>query len=489
MAFLDQRRQVNLKHTQLGLSRRSHSGVLQSSAGRTLDQSLAGNHSAHQFAQSCPLRLPNPSTCPFGGMCHKCPAPKVQTKLKIGQADDEFEREADRVAEQVIRMPAPIRQVGASGVGHLSDRPIQRACVTCEEELRRQPLDGEGEEILQTGDNVGKTPQVPTNAANKIKALQGKGRPLHASARDYFEPRFGYDLSRVRVHTDSKAAEAADSVHAIAFALGNDVVFGAGQYSPGTSAGRRLIAHELTHVVQQDNDPVAIVMGNYASDIIPPRRGDHHERSQFHARPLAAKKILGISRVSHKLLSRISIRDCDAAATPPQDPQEVQAAHDRALDMLNQATRLSNAPGPPSDVTTAVHDYFGLTLPPNTSLERLHWDRVLSNLNRMTPPYNQTYQCGPQSGRRCGSGDTAWTVFRIHLCHPWWTNFTDVNKRAAILIHEWVHASGIMWSRRRDIYCWQPEYSALTSGQRIDLPDAYMQYIYKLYTGNNFCWT
>jgi hypothetical protein len=153
-----------------------------------------------------------------------------------------------------MRMHVPLMQESTLGFVRPSDRQIQRACVVCDEELLRQPLDKEEEEIPQTEENAGYTPQVIPNAANKIDALQGKGQPLSNSIRAYFEPRFGYDLSHVRVHTGFKAAEAADSVNAKAFTQGKDVVFGAGQYSPVTSAGRRLIAHELTHVVQQSQD-------------------------------------------------------------------------------------------------------------------------------------------------------------------------------------------------------------------------------------------
>lgn len=83
-------------------------------------------------------------------------------------------------------------------------------------------------------------------------ALRSSGQPLDAATRSFFEPRFGYDFSRVRLHTDSRAAESAQAVNALAYTVGNDVVFGGGHYSPGSSAGNRLLAHELTHVVQQN---------------------------------------------------------------------------------------------------------------------------------------------------------------------------------------------------------------------------------------------
>ncbi|MET0647360.1 MAG: DUF4157 domain-containing protein [Pyrinomonadaceae bacterium] len=83
------------------------------------------------------------------------------------------------------------------------------------------------------------------------EVLSSPGEPLDAAARVFMEPRFGHDFSRVRVHADAKAAESARSVRALAYTVGNDVVFGAGQYAPGASAGRHLLAHELAHVVQQ----------------------------------------------------------------------------------------------------------------------------------------------------------------------------------------------------------------------------------------------
>jgi hypothetical protein len=81
--------------------------------------------------------------------------------------------------------------------------------------------------------------------------LQTPGRPLDDAARAYMEPRFGHDFSKVRIHADGRAAESARSVNALAYTVGDRIVFGAGQYSPSTAAGRGLIAHELTHVVQQ----------------------------------------------------------------------------------------------------------------------------------------------------------------------------------------------------------------------------------------------
>ena len=83
------------------------------------------------------------------------------------------------------------------------------------------------------------------------EVLRSPGQPLDVATRAFFEPRFGHDFSAVRIHTDAKAAESAQAVNALAYTVGQDVVFGAGQHAPEANVGRRLMAHELTHVVQQ----------------------------------------------------------------------------------------------------------------------------------------------------------------------------------------------------------------------------------------------
>lgn len=89
--------------------------------------------------------------------------------------------------------------------------------------------------------------------------LRSPGQPLDTATRAFFEPRFSHDFSQVRVHTDARAAESAREVNAFAYTVGSNVVFGAGQYAPGTTAGKRLLAHELTHVAQQALAPASTV--------------------------------------------------------------------------------------------------------------------------------------------------------------------------------------------------------------------------------------
>ncbi|MBU3967812.1 MAG: DUF4157 domain-containing protein [Euryarchaeota archaeon] len=169
----------------------------------------------------------------------------LQAKLKIGAPDDFYEQEADRVADAVLRMPQP--QV--SEVVH-SDRTrgIQRQCPRCTKKNAKE------EEVIQTKVAAGHTPKVTLDVDNSIRGIRGGGQSLPESVRSFFEPRFGHDFSRVRVHNDVKSSESAQMLNAKAYTLGSDIVFGAGQYAPDTAEGKRLVGHELAHVIQQDRD-------------------------------------------------------------------------------------------------------------------------------------------------------------------------------------------------------------------------------------------
>lgn len=109
----------------------------------------------------------------------------------------------------------------------------------------------EEEKTVQTKVAPGYAFKVSSSAESGIESLRGGGRPLSPSLRAFYEPRFGHDFSRVRVHHDAQAAASARAINAHAYTIGRDIVFGPAQYAPGTSSGQRLLAHELTHVVQQ----------------------------------------------------------------------------------------------------------------------------------------------------------------------------------------------------------------------------------------------
>ena len=205
----------------------------------------------------------------------------LQAKLKIGQPGDKYEQEANRVADAVMRVPGPgvQRQVEPEEEEEetLQSKPltsqitpmvqVQRQEEPEEEEemLQAKPLADqitplvqkqvepeEEEEELQAKTTSSRIPEVNPNLESNIQSLKGGGQPLLENDRAFFEPRFGRDFSQVRMHTDTRAAESAQAVNARAFTVGKNVVFGAGHYAPGTSEGRRLMAHELIHVIQQD---------------------------------------------------------------------------------------------------------------------------------------------------------------------------------------------------------------------------------------------
>jgi hypothetical protein len=137
--------------------------------------------------------------------------------------------------------------------------------------MQRQENLGEekDEELTQAKIAGDVTPEVTPAISSNIQSLQGGGRPLSWSERSFFEPRFGTDFSNVRVHNDTRAASVASSVNARAFTLGHNVVFGTGEYCPDASSGRKLLAHELTHVVQQSGGSTLISTDKNSENSIP----------------------------------------------------------------------------------------------------------------------------------------------------------------------------------------------------------------------------
>ncbi|WAL60099.1 eCIS core domain-containing protein [Thermocoleostomius sinensis] len=166
----------------------------------------------------------------------------IQTKLTIGKPGDRYEQEADRTAARIMRMPDP-QASEAIAPPQSAEPQIQRMCSKCEEE-QEQPAVQRKEGDRSTSD--------PTTALeSRLSNQSGKGQPLPDRVRSFMEPRFGNDFSGVRVHTDSSAVQMNKELGAQAFTHGNDIYFNAGKYNPRSSGGQELLAHELTHTVQQ----------------------------------------------------------------------------------------------------------------------------------------------------------------------------------------------------------------------------------------------
>jgi hypothetical protein len=174
-------------------------------------------------------------SCACGGDCPRCqrtsepptPPPQathsLQADLAVGATDDPLEREADSVADQVMTTSTPHAIGGAPPrIQRFAGRP---------------------------------TGQLDAAPASVAQAIASPGRPLEPVLRQDMEQRFGYDFSRVQVHAGAVADQSAREVNARAYTVGQNMVFAAGRFAPGTHEGRRLLAHELTHVVQQRSVP------------------------------------------------------------------------------------------------------------------------------------------------------------------------------------------------------------------------------------------
>ena len=197
-----------------------------------------------------PIRKPEPIAppvrgvlqrkCACGGTCASCADKEkgLQRRLAIGSSNDPLEREADRVADQVLanRTQSDFSRVPISVQRHAPDGAHQ-------------------------------SPEAPPSVH---RALAMSGRPLDAPLRRDMETRFGHDFSQVRVHQDGAAGQSARDVGALAYTVGSSIVFGAGRFAPSTAAGRQLLAHELVHVVQQSgNAPINPVAASRGSANLP----------------------------------------------------------------------------------------------------------------------------------------------------------------------------------------------------------------------------
>ena len=215
-------------------------------------QRTIGNQAVQRMLQTDAgqpeAELNGPASPRFGHDFNRIPihppaAGAIQTKLAINKLGDSYEQEADRMAEQVMRTPEPQLQLAC---------PCSGGCPKCTEQPGRE------RESLQTK-------HVQASDSGQIAAppivhevLRSPGQPLDPATRAFMEPRFGYDFSRVQVHLGGAAEKSARDVNAHAYTVGHDIVFGASRFEPEAHEGRRLIAHELAHVVQQQKSQATI---------------------------------------------------------------------------------------------------------------------------------------------------------------------------------------------------------------------------------------
>ena len=212
-----------------------------------------------------------------------------QTKLEIGQPGDKYEQEADTVADAVVDQSNDntpvVQQKEISGIQRMAspieeEEPVQKQTEEEEEPVQMQvneeeesvqmqeeeeePLQmqaeeeepvqmqvEEEEEPLQAKSNTNDQPGTSAQLSSKIHEQNGKGRSLPENTRSEMETSFGVDFSGVNIHTDTEAVQMNQDLGAQAFTQGQDVYFNSGKFQPETNKGKHLLAHELTHVVQQ----------------------------------------------------------------------------------------------------------------------------------------------------------------------------------------------------------------------------------------------
>lgn len=324
---------------------------------------------------------------------HPPAAAAIQTKLAIGKPGDEYEQEADRLAEQAVRMPEPQPRHVCSCGG---------TCPLCRAEQQRAARGIV--QRMRTGLGDARTTAVPPIVD---QALRSPARALDPQASSFFGPRFGHDFAGVRVHDDATAADSARALNARAYTVGRDVVFARGQYEPATTSGRLLLAHELVHVVQQSGAAAPRVQAKVVDD-------DEH---------LPCRTAKGKSAA------------------------DVGAAEEEAARMADAAIPLLRARPLAEKTRSLLWKKFRLDY--NDPLVRCRnvpeiADR-LEKIARQIRTREIKYGCDPVSepSRDC---DGHWAVtrargvsgspFRIDLCTNFWR---DKDDRGLTLLHEWAH--------------------------------------------------
>jgi hypothetical protein len=421
----------------------------------------------------------------------------VQRKLAVSQPRDSYEQEANRVADAVVEKNSASSSIRA--ITRYAEPGIHRMCTECEEEmqrwavprsqdahgslamrqpeeqeeekLQRQVAPREDEEGLQTKAGSGGAISTSGETENSIRALQGGGQPLPESVRSYIEPRMGNDFSGVRIHKQGDAAQLARSVNALAFTVGRDIVFGQGQYRPETGAGKRLLAHELTHVVQQRQPrPHSMERSAMRADAstIPAlgTRSVGVRVQRLVRRSLLAgcgpgQNPFGGDRRAAELLTNALARIDAAQAARPGDPANADVV------TVGNAMRTAFRLNPTNDDNwNLAAPRFGLPLiRRRLAIARDYIDSVVFTFNCCTVGGACPATCGT-----CAPGEEAFVCGGessiITLCPLFWTR--NRNQRGRVLVHEVLHIDfGFIndWGQpdRANAHCYA-QFTALVNG-------------------------
>ena len=334
-----------------------------------------------------------------------------QPRLTITQPNDLYEQQADAMAEQVMRMPDKTNNQNTFFKPATS--LVQRKCDHCEEE----------EKNLQRKENAASENAVAPPIVNDV-LNSSNGKNLDASTRSFFEPRFGYDFSGVRIHNDSSAAQSAQSINALAYTSGNNIVFNQNQYAPETDTGKRLLAHELTHVVQQKSGHVIQMQrgsGSQTQPIIAPRAPNTREAELIESARLSAFARL---QTAYQLLAGIRPAGRDERTDRLRDITDRRFAQHLIQILLESDVDYNQ-------VTDIVGEMRG---------------RLTPGLNIMIAQHNDA-ECGNREGYVRGFSPP------IILCPAFFSRTSSPEQRVRTLIHESAHLSRIGSATVNESYC------------------------------------
>lgn len=348
----------------------------------------------------------------------------IQAKLEVNHPGDRWEQEADRVADQVVAASPP---------------RVQRRCRECEEE-----------ETLQAKELPGRVPQAAEAGAGS-RVLRGGGSPLPAPTRSFFESRFGRDFGDVRIHRGARAAGAAASLDARAFTVGRDIAFGAGEFAPETRRGRHLLAHELTHVVQQGS---------------------------------AARSPVGGSPPA---VQRFTAAECTASGCAPATRCDtVQADFERAERYVRRAIDALDATPVTSFTQQAIRWYFHRDGDTAGRDVRRRLDLIETVL--LLTDISADFLCAPEADCgdtiafvRTGTPVDTPDYTTIHLCESYFDK--GARGRAETLIHEAAHLVGMSVSTD-DVYDHTFRFRGLSTSQAILNSDSYALFASAIGTGS-----
>jgi Domain of unknown function (DUF4157) len=233
----------------------------------------------------------------------------IQSKLAVNTPGDIYEQEADRVSEHVVGMP---------------EVQLQHACTSGEGCPKTKQL-GQDQERLETK-RIGSSDVGQSVAPSSVhEVLASPGLPLDIATRSFMEPRFGHDFSMVRVHSGEGAEASAMHVNAFAYTVGHNIVFGTGRFAPWTHEGRRLLSHELTHVMQQ-NGGIATIQRSPADDV----RWKQSVRAARYRGQLMANRIRRHGKLSRdaraKINEELAYFEGDAKVTYLHEVQPILSA-------------------------------------------------------------------------------------------------------------------------------------------------------------------